>query len=142
MSRPGIKKSNDGATATGAGESHFTRAHTAVGVLVVAQNLDAANDTLEVVLEAGYNYNGSDYFTPLLRRDDTEVSLTVSEMTDNDSDGTYTGMVWESNAPVEQLRARISAFTDNANGDLSVDTYVVMSNNASGGGHSFEEDSN
>lgn len=140
MSRPGIKQSNTGATTTGAGDEHYTRAHTAVGVLVVAQNLDTTNDTLEVVLEAGFEYNGTKYFTPLLRRDDTEVGLTISEMTDNDGNGTYTGMVWESNVPAEILRARIESLTDNADSDLSVDTYVVMSNNASGGGHNFEED--
>lgn len=140
MSRPGIKQSNDGATTAEVGESHFTRAHTAIGVLVVAQNLDTANDTLEVVLEAGFNYDGTQVFTPLLRRDDTQVRLSVSELTDNDGDGTYTGLVWESNVPAEQIRARIESLTDSANDDLSVNTYVVMSNNASGGGHSFEQD--
>jgi len=142
MSRPGSKKSNDGATATGAGESHFTRAHTAVGVFVVAQNLDPGNDTLEVSLEGGFGYGGTNYFTPLLRKDNSVVQVSDSEMTDKDGDGTYTGFVWESNVPVEQIRARIDTFTDSAGGDLTVDTYVLMSNNASGGGHSFEEDSN
>lgn len=140
MSRPGIKQSHGGATTTGTGEDHYTRSHTAVGVLVVAENLDAANDTLEVVLEAGYEYKGRKYFTPLLRRDNTEVGLTTTDLTDNDGNGTYTGMVWESNAPVEILRGRIESLTDAAGADLSVSTYVVMSNNASGGGHNFEED--
>ena len=142
MSRPGSKKSNDGATATGAGESHFTRAHTAVGVFVVAEGLDPGNDTLEVQLEGGFNYGDNTYFTPLFRKDNSVVQVADGEMTDRDGDGTYTGFVWESNVPVEQIRARITSYTDNAGGDLSVDTYVLMSNNASGGGHSFEEDSN
>lgn len=142
MSRPQKKQSHDGATATGTGESHYTRAHTAVGVFVVASNLDPANDTLTVKLDGGFEgtgttgADGTDYLAPL-NDGSGDLSISAGDMVDR-GDGTYYGFVWASNVPAEKVRARISEFS--ASGGLSVDTYCLMSNNASGGGHSFESD--
>lgn len=139
MSRPGKKQSHSGATAAGAGEGHFTKAHTAIGIFVVAKNLDTANDTLTVSLEGGFEYNGTDYYAPLF--DGTsERKASASDFSDPDGDGDYEMLLWASNIPAEKVRARITQFTDDAGSDLEVDTWVLLSNNASGGGHSFETD--
>lgn len=146
MSRPGKKQSHDGATATGAGEAHFTRAHTAVGVFVVAKNFDPVNDALTVEVEGGFEGktptgdDGKDYLAPLYDGSQ-ELSITGAELVDSGDGSTYYGFVWASNVPAEKARARISDFTDSAGSDLEVDTYLLVSNNASGGGHSFEPDS-
>jgi hypothetical protein len=141
MSRPAKKRSHEGATATGAGEVHFTRAHTAVGVYVEAHNLDPDNDTLTVSLEGGFeDPQGTDHLAPVYDGNSAK-KITESDFSDDDGDGTYEMLLWGSNVPVEKIRARITEFSDSANGDLEVDTWVLMSNNASGGGHSFEADS-
>lgn len=139
MSRPGKKQSHDGATSAGAGEAHFTRAHTAIGVFVVARNLDPSNDTLTVSLEGGFEYDGVNHFGPIYNGSSAK-KISASDFTDDNGDGTYEMLLWASNVPAEKARARITEFTDAANGDLEVDTYVLLSNNASGGGHSFEPD--
>lgn len=140
MSRPFKKKSHDGATGTGAGESHFTRSHTSLGVFAVARNLDPTNDSLTVSLEGGFKYGGNDYFSPIYTGG-SDKKASETEFTDDDGDGTYTMFLWASNVPAERVRARITEFTDDAGSDLEVDTFVLGSNNASGGGHSFEPDS-
>lgn len=146
MSRPQKKQSHDGATATGTGEVHWSRAHTAVGVFVVARNLAPSNDTLTVKLDGGFEgveptgNTGMDYLAPV-NDGSGDLSISASDLVDSGDGSTYYGFVWASNVPAEKVRARISEFSDAANGDLSVDTYVLLSNNASGGGHSFEADS-
>jgi hypothetical protein len=146
MSRPGKKQSHDGATATGPGEAHFSRAHTALGIFVVASNFDSANDALTVQLEGGFEgksptgTDGTDYLAPIYDGS-TQLSIDGSALVDSGDGSTYYGFLWASNVPAEKVRANISSITDNAGGDLSVDTYVLLSNNASGGGHSFEPDS-
>ena len=140
MSRPAKKKSHDGATSTGAGEGHFTKAHTAVGVFVVAKNLDPQNDDLTVSLEGGFEYEGTDYFGPIYDGS-SDKKASASAFSDDDGDGNFEMLLWASNVPAEKIRARITEFNDSAGGDLEVETWVLLSNNASGGGHSFETDS-
>lgn len=139
MSRPGKKQSHDGATTTGPGDGHYTRAHTAIGVFVVARNLDPANDTLTVALECGFEYEGTDHYG-LVFNGTSSKQIEDSDFQDVDGDGNYEMLLWGSNIPAEKARANITEFTDSAGGDLEVDTYILLSNNASGGGHSFNPD--
>lgn len=139
MSRPLKAQSHDGATSAEAGEDHYTKAHTAIGIYVQANNLEPANDTLTVSLEVGFEYDGTDYFGPITTGS-SDRKISESDFSDDDGDGNYEALLWASNVPAEKIRARITDFTDDANGDLTVDTYILVSNNASGGGHDFQSD--
>lgn len=139
MSRPIRKQSHSAATAAGAGESHAAKAHNSLGIFVVAANLDTANDTLDVRLEA----EGPDgVWSPIKNESGTQVgALSVSDFVDVNGDGTYTAMLYVHGVPAPSIRANITALTDSATGtsstDLDVDTYVMAANNG-GTGHQYD----
>lgn len=138
MARPFQRQTLDAATATGAGTIHHAKGHNTVGLFVVARNLDTANDTLTVQLEAAVE--DVDEWTPILDGAGTKKGeLTVTEFVDDDGDGTYAAFMYIHGVPSPRLRANITAFTDASdsgttpNADLSVDAYILGTNRSGTG---------
>ena len=132
MSRPLIQASVEGANSPVAGEAHSGKGHTALGLFVVAQGLDTANDTLDVRLEME---GPKGEWSPVRDKDGTVVgTLNVSDFTDIDGDGTtYNAMLYVHNVPAPRIRANITSLTDSSGSDLSVDAYVLAANNTGAG---------
>lgn len=139
MSRPLRKQSHSGATSAAAGEAFQTKAHHHIGLFAVAANLDTANDTLDVRVEASPDRDEwATIDTKQSGVKETRLSLSVGDFEDVDGDGTFTAFIYASDVPVEHIRANITSFSDAASGDLSVDTYLTAAGNAAGSGHGFE----
>ena len=132
MARPFQHKSLDAATSTGAGTVHHSKGHNTLGLFVVARNLDSANDTLTVQIEAGLEH--VDEWAPIHGGAATKKGeLTITELVDADGDGTYSGFMYIHAAPAPRVRARITSLTDAAGADLEVDAYVLGTNRAGTG---------
>lgn len=132
MSRPIRNLSLSGSTSAGAGEGHGAKGHNSLGLFVVAKNLDTANDTLDVRLEA----EGPDgEWSPLRDESGTLVgTLSVGDFTDVDGDGTtYNAMLFIHGVPAPRIRANITSYTDSSGSDLSVDAFVLAANNGGTG---------
>lgn len=136
MSRPFRKQSHTGATTTGAGTPHAAKGHNSLGLFVVADNLDTANDTLDVELQVE---GPEGEWSPIRNESGTKVGvLTASDFTDVDGDGTqFNAMLYVHGVPAPSVRAKITALTDSAGSDLSVDTYVIGTGNG-GTGHAYD----
>lgn len=137
MSRPIKKQSHEGAQSTGAGESHRAKGHNSVGLFVVVENLDAANDTVDVELQV----EGPDgEWAPIRDGSGAQVGeITTSEFANEEGSVNDTAMVYVHGVPAPKLRANITGFNDaGGEGDLAVDTYVLAANN---GGTGFEYES-
>jgi len=134
----------DSATSTVHGEVFESRGHNSVGLFVVARNLDPANDTVEVVLEASHTDESmSSYEHGAVRRPGAPggsnvVGINASELSGRHGDGTYSGFAYAHGVPAEHFSAHITSFTDNANGDLEVDVWLYFGN-WNGPGREFRE---
>lgn len=142
MSRPFRAQSHDGAQSAEAGDVHETKGHNSLGLFVVARNLDDANDTLDVRVEGSPTNNNSEWATIDTKQGGggsktTRLSMDVNDLEDTNGDGTFVGYLYAHGVPVEYVRANIVTFTDAANGDLEVDTYIVGANNG-GVGHAYD----
>ena len=136
MSQPLSWASHENQSSTGPGDSEQTRGHIAFGLYVLAENLDTTNDTIEVRLE------GSDtdsHYSPLNRGApavDNAASVTTADFVQSTEDNTkYSAYVATNSYPIEWLRANITSFTDNADGDLSVTTKVYVGGWTGSGAH-------
>lgn len=125
MSRPIRGTTLSGATSAKAGDSVNLNGHNSVGLVVEADNLDTGSDTLSVQVEARV---GDEW--AVLRDDSGTTALTIStsEMDDPESNGNYAGFVFIHGVPVNEVRARITSFTDSAGSDLKVDAYITGAN--------------
>ena len=132
MSRPFSKQSHSGAQSTGAGEGHSAKGHNSLGLFVVAENLDTANDTVDVELQAEV---ADGEWAPIHNEDGTQVGqLTVSEFGNESGSSNSTALLFIHGVPAPRMRAVITGFNDaSGDGDLSVDTYVLGTNNAGTG---------
>lgn len=139
MARPYAVRSHQGATSTGYGEQSRTKGHTALGLYVLARNVDPGSDTLTVQLHTGFkDHNGDVNVTKLANYD---LELKVSDLQDTDGNGEYEAMISVSNIPAEYVRAYISEFNDSdPSTELEVDTYMLAAN-SSGTAHRFARDS-
>ena len=130
MSQPITKKSVDAATATTTGADTLSLGHYHLTLFVVAENLDSANDALTVALEGSpdrTHWSGVDEAT-------ADKKITESDFSeDPDNAGVYTASITITAAYHEHIRARVTEFTDSANGDLSVDAWVMAAGNAGQG---------
>jgi len=127
-----------GATSTGAGDDEKTRGHTKHGLWVQAQNLDPANDTLEVRGEVSPD---GDVFAPVdsgAPAQDNVLSLTASDLYDTEDPDVMAGYIQHNDTPAEHIRANVTSFTDDAGSDLSVTAYVFIGG-WTGRGKSFNE---
>lgn len=124
MANPVNLLSVSGATSTEAGDDNRARGHYHLTLHANAANIDTANDTLTVELQG--SPDGSSW--------DTLASLNESQF-DSDLLGTTdpTASTTVTAAYYEHLRCVISAFTDAANGDLTVDAWVMAAGNAGQG---------
>lgn len=142
MSRPLKKQSVSGATSTTKGSEHFVKAHTKLGLYVVADNLDTANDTLTVRLEAGLDTDNSDgtidQWAEIVDEAGNKAEVTASDFSDPDGDGNFAVFFVMDDIPAEIVRANVSSFTDSSGGDLSVDAHIYTGGNADGAGHRHE----
>lgn len=139
MARPFTAQSHASATSAGVGEQHESKGHNSIGLFVVARNLDPANDTVEARIEGSPTGNDGEWALIETRQGGsvtTRLSLTTNVFDDPEGDGTYVGYIYAHGVPVEYLRVNLTSFTDSANSDLEVDTYIVGANNG-GSGHSF-----
>lgn len=128
MARAVQEKSIENATASTAGSVMQTGGRVSVSLWVLADNLDDANDTLDVQIEVSMN-DGTDW---ALLRDETGTqvgNVTLSEFDDPDGNGNFTAFVTVHGVAADQVRARITTLTDSAGGDLSVDAVVAASSN-------------
>jgi hypothetical protein len=138
-------RSVDSATSTTEGTAHASRGHNSIGLFVIAKNLDTSNDTLEVVLDAVHtDENASGEKTGPVRRSDggpgstSRVGVNTSDFADPDGNGTYSVFAYAHGVPAEHFAARVSSFTDNANGDLEVTAWLYFGN-WNGPGREFRE---
>jgi hypothetical protein len=125
MGRPIRAETLSGATSTTAGDSVQTKGHNSLGLYVIAENLDSSNDTLEVRAEIEVAGEWASV------RDGTGtvvLSVSTSDFEDPGGNGTSSAFVFAHGIPAEFLRARVTSFTDNAGGDLSVDAYIMGAN--------------
>ncbi|MFK8213257.1 hypothetical protein [Haloferax volcanii] len=98
---------------TASGEVHRQQGYPNVSLVVVASNLDAANDALTVVLEHS------------ARGEKWESLASIGE---SDFDGEV-GSIRLSGVALEYLRASITSFDDVSGDDLSVDAYLLLNGN-------------
>lgn len=129
----------ENAQSAGPGNGTKTAGHDEIGLFVIAQNFDPANDSLTVTAEVSADDQhyasvdiGTTGQTEIMRMsgDDWEQSMT--------DDTVYVGYRAGHNIPVEYVRARIVDFTDAADNDLSVTAYVFMGG-WSGRGKAYNE---
>lgn len=133
MARPFEKKSVKGATTATKGEGFGTQAHRDIALVAVAENLDAANDTVEIRLEgavrvAEHEEAWASIGSPTISASDFE----------QDESGHYAAYAKGDDLSINRVRAAVTSLTDAANNDLSVDVYLTATGNASGMGASFE----
>lgn len=134
MSRPIREQSHAGATTTGPGDPHSAKGHNSLGLFVVAKSLDTANDTLDVELQVEV---ADGEWAPIHNESGTKVGqITVTEFSNEAGSANNTALLYVHGVPAPRVRANITAITDAANGDLSVDTYVLAANNG-GTGHEY-----
>lgn len=113
MARPQNLQALSGAQSTGPGELHRQRGYPNVSLVVVASNLDAANDTLTVELQ----------HSPRGERWETLGEVTEAEFENG------VASVRLSNVALEHLRANVETFSDASGGDLAVDAYLLLNGN-------------
>lgn len=131
-------QSHDGATSSGPGFSTKTAGHQHLGILVVADGIDPAVDTLTVRLQV--SHNGTDFGQVKFGTTGKTSTPTVTESDLIESDQTgdrYIGYVQGHNIPIEHIRANITELGNNEN-DFSVDTYLYLTG-WSGDGMSYNE---
>lgn len=122
MTRPIKSLSIDQSSSTGPGRSVRSKGHPNILLFVIARNLDSANDTLTVEVE--HSPDGDTW--------DSILSLSQSDI----EGGTAT--VFESDVPVDEVRAHITEFNDASGDDLSVDAFV-QAGGSSGSAYKFRE---
>lgn len=131
MANPVNHQLLDAATSTGAGDQTRLKGHENVTLFLSAKNLDTANDSLTVELEA--SADGSSW-TNIADALNSDKQVQQSDFTeDPDNAGDYTASLTVSDVAYEFVRPRITAYTDAANGDLTVDGWVMASGNAGSG---------
>lgn len=123
-----------------AGASRKTAGHLALGLWVVANNLDPANDTVKVRGEVSPNdthYHPVDIGTT---QNDDVLSVTTADFVQSDADNSvYVAYIQAHNVPVEHLRANLTSYTDSSTeNDLSVTAYLFLGGWA-GRGKSYNE---
>lgn len=127
MSRPISKKSVSGQAATGAGEGFQTKGHHSVGLAISASNVEGT-DTLTVRLEAEVGGN----WLPVFDSAGNAIELSNSALVSGD------GVITLPSFPGSRARANVTAFSDSAGSDLSVDAWITATGNADGRGHKPE----
>lgn len=137
MARPRYVQSIEGATGTELGEAIETGGRQMASLYVEARNLDANNDSLTVRLEG--RFEEGQQWAKLMRNATDDIGrITQDDMGDPDDSGDFAVLHLVNAVCVEEIRADIEEFDDNADGDLEVDVYVGVSNNP-GGAHNFRE---
>lgn len=141
MSRPVRAKSHDAVSSASAGETFETKGHTAIGLFVVARNLDTGSDTLDVRVEASPTGSGGEWTTIDSKKGGggsktTRLSLGANDFEDTDGDGTYVAFLFAAGIPAQYVRANITTFTDASGSDLEADSYIMLAGNG-GTGHGY-----
>lgn len=116
MSKPLNLHAHTSVTATGASEAVRSKGHYDIALYVSAPNVDTTNDSLTVRVEV--SPDGS-MWSPLRDNEGNPVEVTQADLTD----GHY--MVPLNHVLSQQLRTNITAYTDAAGGDLTVDTWLL-----------------
>lgn len=130
MGRPRRARSLDAVSSAVSGDAEHTDGHVELSMYIIARNADTSNDTLDVQLEVSLD---GEEWAPIHDETGTQLmTVSISEFTDVDGDGTHAVFLSMSGVAADQARLRITSFTDAANGDLSVDGYIGMSGNAEG----------
>lgn len=124
MSQPVTRKSVDGVSGEETGSDTRTLGHYHLTLFATADGLDTADDTVEVVLEASPN-----------RKNWSTVTSTGTGNWEEDPDnsGVYTATTFATGEYYEFIRARVKQFDDAADGDLSVDGWVMAGGNSGQG---------
>lgn len=128
MSRPIEKQSVSGQSSTGAGEAFSMKGHDSVGLALDTANVDTANDTLTVRLEA--KVGGT--WMAVKDAAGNAVEITESDVVDGSL------LVFAPGFAATEVRANVTSFSDASGSDLSVDAWVLGTGNAGGEGHSAE----
>lgn len=130
MARPIQQRSLDGATSATAGAQVETGGRITASLFVVAENLDPANDTLEVELNASMDGNNWDGVSRLQTAEGEGSNLIASDFTNKDGDGAHAAFVSVHGVAARYLRADIAEYTDSSAGDLSVTAWVGVTSNS------------
>jgi hypothetical protein len=117
MSKPLTVQTHVEATGSGVSSAVRSKGHSTVALFVHAANVDAANDTVEAVVEV--SPDGVEW-APLRRADGTEVRLNSADLTGEN------GYTMVHGALGQQLRVNLPNFTDAAGSDLTVDTWLML----------------
>lgn len=125
MASPVNYQSLDAAASAGAGDQTQMKGHYHLTLFVVARNLDAANDTLEVSAE------GSPTGEVWADAGTTVAAADFSE--DPANPGVYTASITLTGTYYDFVRARVADFADAADGDLEVDAWLMAAGRDSAG---------
>lgn len=118
MTAPLSHRTHEATASTGASASHGSKGHHTITLFVSAPNVDPANDTLTVAVEASPD---GEQWTTLTRSDGSEVTLQAADL---DSEGN--GMAAVDGVIASQLRVNITDYSDAAGGDLGVDSWLTL----------------
>lgn len=130
MSSPRHLKSLDGVSSTGNGDEIRANGHYHLTVFVAAANFDGANDTLTVTVEG--SPDGSRWDT-IADDQGNDLSFDASDFAQDDDSGEHTLSDTHRGCYYEFYRLRVTGFSDNSGGDLTVDGYVMVAGNAGQG---------
>jgi len=127
-----------GVTATGAGSSEKTRGHTKHALLVIAENFDPGQDTLEVQGEVSAD---DTYFAPIdsaAPAVDNCLQIVTGDLTETDETGTFAAYIQHNDTPAEHIRANVTSYDSVSAGALTVTAYIFIGG-WGGRGKSFKE---
>lgn len=129
MAGPVTYRSLDGVSAATAGDHTAMKGHFHTTLFVVAENLDPANDTLEVALEGSPDeVHWTDFADAT-----SSKHLNESDFDQDPTSGVYTASVSISGAYHDFARARVVNFIDSASGDLTITAFVMSAGRDSSG---------
>lgn len=136
MAHPVNKRSHDQASQTGAGDEAPANGHHNTTVVILAENLDQTNDVLEVQVES--SPTGTQSGPPEAWETMDTIDVTTSPEDPNTA-GNFIVSFSYSGQYREYWRTRISSFTDAADGDLAVTSWVMSAGFPAKGGHGNPE---
>lgn len=136
MTRPIEKKSLHEAAAAADGDSLRTLGHKEIGLFVVAQNLDSANDTLAVRVEGAVRTENGKVWAPMGDSED----ITADGFSDR-GEGVFAAYTKYRGLAINEVRAAVTDFSDGSgDGDLSVDAFILLNGDAGAAAQSYEQD--
>lgn len=119
----------ENATETTTGSSAYVVAGAGLSMLAVANNLDPANDTLNIALDVKINGNWALFEVPPEQQGNQAVPLQITQDSFSQINAQEpTAHIGTNESAGTEFRARITEFVDDTGGDLSVDVNLLATN--------------